>query len=312
MYGFILAVASFAAAANALDGIVVPETIAADTSFNATFENGSSDQYRIYLAAALAGANGPTCYLINSTDLTSPVNLSIPASVGPSASYYSIAVADVTTSQGATYSNRFNFTGGTGNYTEYENHLGGAAFWDADDLPCSSYECARQCAQASYPDDLTSTTAYDTMKSCILKCPGVSRDADANGPVSNTASGTSKTLTAAEAIVTLSNGDALTAVETTVTTGKSKITEAIVGSVTLTLGGAAATVSNEILSLASSGVVEGSTSTVAFTTAAMTTFVTGSAASAASSSTSSAAAPGSSEMAFAGLAGIAGLAAFLL
>ncbi|KAH9826506.1 hypothetical protein Tdes44962_MAKER00469 [Teratosphaeria destructans] len=312
MYSFILAVASLAVTANALDGIVVPDTIAADTSFNATFENGNSDLYRVYLAAALAGATGPTCYLMNSTDLTSPVNLSIPASVGPSASYYSIAVADITTSQGATYSNRFNFTGGTGNYTDYENHLGGAAFWNADDLPCSSYECARQCAQASYPDDLTDTTAYDTMKSCILKCPGVSRDADANGPVSNTVSGTSQTLTAAEAIITLSNGDALTAVETTVTTGKSKITEAIVGSVTLTLGGAAATVSNEVLSFASSGLVEGSTSTVAFTTAAMTTFVTASAASAASSSTSSAAAPGGSEMAFAGLAGLAGLAAFLL
>jgi hypothetical protein len=127
---------------------------------------------------------------MNSTKLTSPVSLEIPSDVGPSADYYSIAVADITTSQGATYSNRFNFTGGTGNYTEYEQHLGGASFWDADDLPCSSYTCARQCAQASYPDDLTSTSAYDAMRTCILKCPGVAPAASATGPVSGTASAT--------------------------------------------------------------------------------------------------------------------------
>lgn len=310
-------VASFFVAAQALNGIVVPGTVAANTNFSATFQGGNSDQYRVYLAAALTGVNGPTCYLVNSTSLSSPVDLEIPASVGPSADYYSIAVADVTTSQGATYSNRFSFTGGTGNYTEYEQHLGGAPFWSADDLPCSSYECARQCATASYPGDLTSSSAYDTMKQCILKCPGVIAAASATGPVSGTASSTSgaaKTMTAGEALITVGSGLVLTAIETTLTTSGSKITEAIIGSETLTLGGAAATVSSEVLSLASTGIVEGSSTTVAFNTATITQAGSSDVASTASASVSatSSGAASRQEMAAAGMAGIAGFAVFLL
>ncbi|KAK5123706.1 hypothetical protein LTR85_002342 [Meristemomyces frigidus] len=309
--------ASLIAAAHALDGIVVPDTIAAGTSVKATFENGSSDKYRVYLAAALTGVNGPTCYLMNSTSLSSPFTVTVPADSGPSADYYSIAISDLTTSQGATYSNRFNFTGGTGNYTEYEQHLGGAPFWSADDLPCTAYACARKCAQASYPDDLTSTSAYNTMKSCILECSGVSAAASQTGPAHGTSTGSQKatTMTAAEAMITLSSGDVMTAVETTVTSGGSKITEAVVGgSATLTLGGAEATISGEVLSMAKSGVVEVSeSSTVAFSSMTMTTSVadTASATSASAAATSSGAAS-RQEMAIAGLAGVAGFAAFML
>lgn len=122
-------------------------------------------------------------YLINSTSLESPLgNLSIPASVGPSANYYSIAIADITTGQGATYSNRFSLVGATGNYSEYENKLMGSPFWSADDLPCTAYDCARKCAMASYPDDLTKTSAYNTMKTCILGCDGVSVAASQTAP----------------------------------------------------------------------------------------------------------------------------------
>lgn len=85
-------------------------------------------------------------YLINSTTVSSPLNISVPAGVGPEADYYSIAIADLTTSQGSTYSNKFNLTGATGNYTEYENNLGGSPFWSANDLPCTAYSCARDCA----------------------------------------------------------------------------------------------------------------------------------------------------------------------
>ncbi|KAK4540130.1 hypothetical protein LTR36_009795 [Oleoguttula mirabilis] len=314
--------ASLVAAAKALDGIVVPGTVAAGTSFNATFLNGSSDKYRVYLAAALTGVNGPTCYLVNSTDLSSPVALNIPADAGPSADYYSIAVSDLTTSQGATYSNAFNLTGGTGNYTEYELHLGGAPFWDADDLPCSSYACARQCAEASYPADLTDASAYNTMKSCMLNCSGVLPAASQTAPAHATSTGETRenptTLVAAAAMITLSSGGVLTAVETTVTSGGSTITEAIVGgSATLTLGGAEATISSEVLSLAKSGIVEVSGSTtVAFNSMTLTTSVTDSSAAASATSASAAAtssgAAGRQEMAIAGVAGVAGLAALLL
>ena len=60
---FVALAASLIATAKALDGIVVPATIAADAAFNATFINGNSDSYRVFLAAALTGVNGPTCTL---------------------------------------------------------------------------------------------------------------------------------------------------------------------------------------------------------------------------------------------------------
>ncbi|KAI7152866.1 hypothetical protein KC349_g8732 [Hortaea werneckii] len=180
--------ASLVVGANALSGIVAPDSVQAGESFNVTFENADDSQYRVYLAARLSGSNGPTCYLQNSTTLSSPANISIPSDVGPSADYYSIAISVLSTSQSATYSNMFNFTGGTGNYTAYENNLGGASFWSADDLPCSAYPCARECAMASYPDDLTDQDAYDTMKECINDCSGVSPDESQTTPAQAPAS----------------------------------------------------------------------------------------------------------------------------
>lgn len=325
--GVAIATALLAAGAQALDGIVVPDVIAADTAFSATFSNGNSDQYRVYLAAALAGVNGPTCYLVNSTDLSSPVNLTIPASVGPSADYYSIGIADITSSQSATYSNRFNFTGGSGNYTEYESHLGGAPFWSAEDLPCSSYECARQCATASYPDDLTTSSAYQTMMTCILKCPGVTpaasqtKPANQNTTSSSDGSVATTTATRSAALITVASGVVLTAVETVLTSGGSTLTEALVGSMTLTLGGAEATISSAAVSLAQNGLDVGGSTTVAFsdmvqtvTTTATAAASSGGSASAtnASAAATSSAAANRQEKALAGLAGVAGFAAFFL
>ncbi|PPJ54270.1 hypothetical protein CBER1_06573 [Cercospora berteroae] len=181
------ALAALILGASALDGIVTPPNITAGEPFDITFKGANDNTYRVYLAAALAGVNGPTCYLLNSTTLTSPLtNLSIPASVGPSASYYSIAIADLTTSQGATYSNRFTLSNTTGSYSDYENSLSGSPFWSPDQLPCTAYACARNCAMDSYPEDLKEQEAFETMKECILECPGVSEgegeDGDLEGP----------------------------------------------------------------------------------------------------------------------------------
>lgn len=54
-------VACLVAVSQTLNGIVAPDTVAADIEFQVTFENANSDQYRVYLAAALTGVNGPTC-----------------------------------------------------------------------------------------------------------------------------------------------------------------------------------------------------------------------------------------------------------
>ncbi|KAK3066979.1 hypothetical protein LTR53_016416, partial [Teratosphaeriaceae sp. CCFEE 6253] len=268
-------VACLAAAAQALTGIAVPATVAADAEFQATFQNGNSDSYRVYLAASLAGANGPACYLRNSTSLSSPISLTIPASVGPSADYYSIAIADLSTGEGATYSNHFNFTGGTGNYTKYEDQLGGAPFWSADALPCSAYACARQCAQAGYPGDLTDSSAYDTMQACILRCPGVTPAPNITGPAHassspSSASGAGATQTVSEVVLTLGSGAVVTAVETTATISGSAVTEAVMGSVTITLGGAEATVSGLAVSMLSNGIKVAGTTTAAFSSAEQT------------------------------------------
>lgn len=59
--GRVVALATLTASVHALNGIVAPANISADTKFEVTFENANSDQYRVYLAAALAGVNGPTC-----------------------------------------------------------------------------------------------------------------------------------------------------------------------------------------------------------------------------------------------------------
>lgn len=93
------------------------------------------------------------------------------------------------------YSNKFSFTGGTANTTEYEKHLDGSPFWDADDLPCSAYECARECADASYPDDLTDKTAYNTMTECINACPGVSQTSQTSPAVTSSSSASTSTST---------------------------------------------------------------------------------------------------------------------
>jgi len=58
---YVAVAASLIAAAKALNGIVVPDSIRANTAFNATFLDQNSDTYRVYLAAALGGGNGPTC-----------------------------------------------------------------------------------------------------------------------------------------------------------------------------------------------------------------------------------------------------------
>ncbi|KAI6833975.1 hypothetical protein KC332_g4131 [Hortaea werneckii] len=75
-----------------------------------------------------------------------------------------------------------NFPGGTAKYTAYENDLGGASVWSADNLPCSAYPCARKCAMASYFDDLTDRDAFDTMKECVNDCSGVSHDESQTTP----------------------------------------------------------------------------------------------------------------------------------
>jgi hypothetical protein len=78
---------------------------------------------------------------------------------------------------GFEYSNGFELTGGTGEWTQYE--LSGHSIGDADSLPCTAYDCARKCSQKYYTsaldgdDDAAAEKIWEQMDDCIAKCPGV-------------------------------------------------------------------------------------------------------------------------------------------
>jgi len=59
MARFLISGVLFAATASALNGIVAPASVSANSDFQVTFQNENSDTYHVYLAAALTGTNGP-------------------------------------------------------------------------------------------------------------------------------------------------------------------------------------------------------------------------------------------------------------
>jgi hypothetical protein len=136
-----------------------------------------------------------TGYLKNmtSTDITT-LNLTIPANFGPNGNLYSISTRDLSDSDTAAsyiFSNAFNLTGATGNYSAYENKLNGAPLWDANSLPCDAYDCARNCAQDGFPKDMIAgSDASNTMRACIMKCPGVQAETKTSSATSSSATST--------------------------------------------------------------------------------------------------------------------------
>ncbi|KAJ9618621.1 hypothetical protein H2203_008823 [Taxawa tesnikishii (nom. ined.)] len=199
-------VASFALTASAFDAVAAPSTVAAGSDFTITITPGSDEA----TAFPPGYSGGPSCYLENSTSTTNTtLSLSIPADIGPNSDWFSIATQEFppADSNKYTFSNHFNLTGSSlSSWSDYENHLNGSLIWTPSALPCSSFNCARQCAMASYPDDLTKdSAAYGTMSDCILKCPGVtarapetssssaSTYASATGMATSTRSGASAT-----------------------------------------------------------------------------------------------------------------------
>lgn len=161
-----------------------------------------------------------TGYLKNSTstDITA-VNLTIPADFGPNGDFYSISTRDLSdsdTDASYVFSNAFNLTGATGNYSAYENKLNGAPLWDANSLPCDAYDCARNCAQTGFPKDMIpGSDASNTMRACILKCPGVEQETKTTSASSSSATstktGSSSKSGTAEATGTSTSGSASSA-----------------------------------------------------------------------------------------------------
>ena len=144
---------------------------------------------------------------------TQTITVMIPLDLGPNANDYSILVREFS-SNGTpgkwTNGTQFTLTGSTiGDYSQYEKHLDGAALWPADNLPCSSYSCARACATASYPDDLNySSDAYKTMSACVDKCSGVTDKTAAQISSQNAVATASKTATASSTASSTSSSKA--------------------------------------------------------------------------------------------------------
>jgi hypothetical protein len=161
-----------------------------------------------------------TGYLKNmtSSDITT-LNLTIPANFGPNGNLYSISTRDLSDSDTAAsyvFSNAFNLTGATGNYSAYENKLNGAPLWDANSLPCDAYDCARNCAQDGFPKDMIAgSDASNTMRACIMKCPGVQAETKTSSSTSSSATGmqtaSSSKAGGAKATGTSTSGDASSA-----------------------------------------------------------------------------------------------------
>jgi hypothetical protein len=173
----------------AIDSINAPSSVKAGTDFvvsvnpgpeNPAFSGDHFTAYRIYLAIAppekIKRSLEPVCYLaISSTVSSTEFTVQIPADIGPSGPD-SLAIATRRFNERGdksdiSYSDTISFTGGTGNWTQYELEGGDN---DPDNTPCSSYACTKECSQKFYPETKNATTIeeYHNTYSCWLACPG--------------------------------------------------------------------------------------------------------------------------------------------
>ncbi|MCJ1228564.1 hypothetical protein MMC12_005225 [Toensbergia leucococca] len=175
-------------------GVHIDNDLSTSNSFDAGF-----DSYRVYLAITVPGwGSGPSCTLVSSSSIsTTDFTVTIPATVGPSGSYYSISTIEMNSDpsrdrpSGFQYSDGFNFTGGAGQWSQYE--LSGHSIGDADSIPCTAYDY----------DVGDSESANDNAYNCMLQCPGVTpepSDGDDSGNSSATAAASSSSLSQANSL----------------------------------------------------------------------------------------------------------------
>jgi hypothetical protein len=190
-----LAVLGLAAAASAFDRISVPATVTAGKETTLTVKNdlgteGSFDAnfayFRVYLTVSPPGWGlNPVCWLANQTSVdVTAVKVTVPASVGPAGDNYTLSVMEYNTdpdaessASGFSYTGEFALEGATGEFSAYETDPSGPwSLGDADRIPCSAYDCVRQCASKYYPADIPSDdgdlAAIKDQYLCGAKCPG--------------------------------------------------------------------------------------------------------------------------------------------
>lgn len=152
--------------------------------------SGSSDTaYRVSLiitppvdsSSSSSDDDQPACWLVNSTDIdVDTLSITIPADIGPSGPYYTIAVTYLTADGDEDFmftDGDFDLEGGTAQWSPAEKL--GTAFGDDTVIPCTSYNCVRNCTLVVDFDNLPNITpaaAEAQTKSayeCMAACPGV-------------------------------------------------------------------------------------------------------------------------------------------
>jgi hypothetical protein len=174
--------------------ISIPSIVNANQTVQLTISNdlsagsGSFDAqfttFRIYLAIIAPSSSPkipqPSCYLVNATSIsTTSVNLTIPETVGPDGTAYHIATLEYSTHSHPPPPSSYEYTP---IFTLYNT----TSSWSPADLdgdfppfpdllPCTAYDCARQClASSNFPANVNGTEAgFATTYNCMAACPNV-------------------------------------------------------------------------------------------------------------------------------------------
>jgi hypothetical protein len=160
-------------------------TIANDLSSGPGSYDAQFTTFRIYLAIIAPTSSyipnpvQPSCYLVNATSITtSVVNLTIPTSVGPDGTSYHVGTLEYSTHPNPPPPSSYSFSP---TFTLYNT----TSSWSSADLngdyppfpdllPCTSYDCARQCLSSTFPQNINGTEAgFQGTYECMAACPGV-------------------------------------------------------------------------------------------------------------------------------------------
>lgn len=173
MRGLILIIFSTSIAL-ASKNVTVPATVKADEPFNVQIQPDSTYKWITFF---LAVRNQNNVCLLDKTTLNSKSNFTFefPASIGQGGAFYEIVAQqfnDDIITQRSDYSNAFNVTDATAEFTPYEldTELGFAGIQFLS-LPCRLYDCVRKCYQANYPANRCDL--QPTLDCVSASCPGV-------------------------------------------------------------------------------------------------------------------------------------------
>lgn len=176
----------------ASDSLQFPSVVTAGQPATLTVNNAQmiangDSLFRVSLVTLPPPSNFPStvCWLVNATSVnTTTLDITIPPDVGPSGRFYALAGTGINLDlgmgmsgyAGSEDSNNFTLKGGTAQWSPGE--LKGVIFGFPNDIPCTSYNCVRNCTNGMALDFAEVSVqankpgvkqAYE----CMASCPGV-------------------------------------------------------------------------------------------------------------------------------------------